>query len=417
MRLLPLSNRILYFTRPVARRIARFRQSVSGRILTAAIIVAGLASVVKAVSLAKEMFIARRFGAGDALDAFYVACLLPAFLSGIVGESFNAAFIPTYIEVREREGRQAAERLFSSAAVFNLALLVAVSLLLAMLQSWLLPLLGSGFGPSKLNLTRLLFFISLASLSLSGLNTLWRATLNADERFVFTAISPIMTPVLILAVLLVAGVLWGIYALAIGTVLGVAGELAVSGYGLWRRGRRLIPRWYGFDRSLRKVLAQYAPMVVGAVLMGSTVLVDQAMAAMLGSGSVAALNYANKLLAMILNIGLSSLSIAVLPSLDNRVRDGAADVSDNQVFGTADRVRLPGRCFYGARRSSGRARSNSIVSAIAFLLDWRLIRACNLLIEAQSDFNVGNDNQCHCERCAKLCLHENVWFGRNRTFD
>jgi putative peptidoglycan lipid II flippase len=109
-------------------------------------------------------------------------------------------------------------------------------------------------------------------------------------------------------------VLWGIYALAIGTGLGVAGELAVSGYGLWRRGRRLIPRWYGFDRSLRKVLAQYAPMVVGAVLMGSTVLVDQAMAAMLGSGSVAALNYANKLLAMILNIGLSSLSIAVLPS-------------------------------------------------------------------------------------------------------
>jgi len=198
--------------------------------------------------------------------------------------------------------------------VFNLVLLVTVSAILAMLQKWLLPLLGSSFGPSKLSLARMLFFISLASLSLSGLNTLWRATLNADERFVFTAISPIMTPTLILAALLVAGALWGVYALAFGTVLGAAGELAVSGYGLWQRGRRLVPRWYGFDRSLRKVLAQYAPMVVGAVLMGSTVLVDQAMAAMLGSGSVSALNYSNKLLAMILNIGLSSLSIAVLPS-------------------------------------------------------------------------------------------------------
>ena len=48
--------------------------------------------------------------------------------------------------------------------------------------------------------------------------------------------------------------------------------------------------------------------------MGSTILVDQSMAAMLGSGSVAALNYANKLTSLLLSIGVSSLATAVLPS-------------------------------------------------------------------------------------------------------
>jgi putative peptidoglycan lipid II flippase len=65
------------------------------------------------------------------------------------------------------------------------------------------------------------------------------------------------------------------------------------------------------------VLAQTAPLIVGSVLLGSSTLVDQSMAAMLGSGSVSALNYANKVIPMLLNIGTSSLSMAVLPRLSS----------------------------------------------------------------------------------------------------
>src|SRR6185437_15751780 len=128
--------------------------------------------------------------------------LLPGFVSSIVGESFNAAFIPTYIEVREKRGKAAAQRLFSSAGVFNLIVLVVVGLILAASQGWLLPLLGSSFPPRKLAMTKSLLFIFLGLLSISGLNALWRAALNADERFAITAVAPIMNPLLILVTLL-----------------------------------------------------------------------------------------------------------------------------------------------------------------------------------------------------------------------
>ena len=150
----------------LVRTIAGFGDSANGRILRAAITVAGLACLVKIVSLAKEVLVARRFGAGDALDAFYVAVLLPGFLTGVVASSFNAAFIPTYIEIRERDGSVAAQRLFSGVSALGLAVLVVICLLLALSQRWLLPLLGSSFGPAKLELARLLFFVVLISLVL-----------------------------------------------------------------------------------------------------------------------------------------------------------------------------------------------------------------------------------------------------------
>lgn len=287
--------------------------SANRRILSAATTVARVVILVKAASLAKEMLIARKFGAGDVLDAFYIALLLPSFLGSVVEGCFDAAFIPIYIEVREREEGATANRLFSNVAVFNLAILALVGLVLAALQRWLLPMLGSGFTSQKLALARPLFFVFLASMSLVGLSVLWRAALKAHEWFTLTSIVPICNPITIVILLLVAGS-GGIYALAAGSVLGTVGELVAAGYGLRRLGVPLVPRWSGIDSWTRRVLWQYAPTVTGALLMGGTTLVDPAMAAMLGSGSVSALNYAYKLPAVVLNVGLSSLSTAILPS-------------------------------------------------------------------------------------------------------
>jgi putative peptidoglycan lipid II flippase len=297
----------------VAGKMGWLSESVNGRIFTAVLMIAALASLVKIVSLAKEMLIARIFGTGDALDAFYVAFLLPGFLGNIVN-SFGSAFLPTYIQVRETEGDLAAQRIFSSVAAFNLAALLGLSLLLAVTAQWLLPIIGSGFRPEKLALTRTLFLISMGLLLANGLSMLWRAMLNAREYFALTALAPIVNPVIILVATVASSGSRRIYALALGTVLGTVGELAIIGYGLWHLGISIIPRWYGLTGPVRQVLGQAAPAAVGAILLSANILIDQSMAAMLGSGSVAALNYANKLVSLLLSIGVSSLTTAVFPT-------------------------------------------------------------------------------------------------------
>src|SRR5918911_4982265 len=90
------------------------RGSTNRRIFTAMLTVGALSVIVKLAATLKEVAFAHRFGASDELDAFLIAFLLPSVVMNIVAGSFNAALIPTYIEVRDRDGREAAQRLFAS---------------------------------------------------------------------------------------------------------------------------------------------------------------------------------------------------------------------------------------------------------------------------------------------------------------
>ena len=298
---------------------ARPSLTAARKIFNATASVAACSAIVALGSTAKELAVARWFGRGDALDAFLIAFLLPSFLVNLVAGSFNAAMIPTFIQVREREGKEAAQRLFSGVMVVSLALLVAVSLVVGILAPYFLPFLGSGFNPAKLILTRRLLYALLPFIALSGLAVAWTAVLNAGEHFSLPALSAILTPLSIIAFLLLLGRAWGIFTLAVGTVTGVALQAAVLGWLLRVRGVRLEPRWYGWHPSLRKVIGQYVPMLAGALLMGSTELVNQSMAAMLEPGSVAALNYARKIVSLFIVVGATPLGTAALPYFSQMV--------------------------------------------------------------------------------------------------
>ena len=175
------------------------------KIFNAAASVAVCSAIAGLGSTAKELVVARWFGRGDALDAFLIAFLLPSFLVNLVAGSFNSAVIPTFIQVREREGKEAAQRLFSGVMVVSLGLLVGVSILVGILAPYFLPLLGSGFSPAKLMLTRRLLYALLPFIALSGLAVTWTAVLNAGEQFGLPALSAILTPLSIIAFLLLLG--------------------------------------------------------------------------------------------------------------------------------------------------------------------------------------------------------------------
>jgi len=295
--------------------------SVNRRIFAAMITVGAFTLVVKAIGILRQLVIADQFGTSDALDAFLIAFLVPSFAVNVVAGSFNAAFMPTYIQIRAEQNREAAQRLFSSVTVGSTILIVVISGLLALLSPYIISVIGSGFSPDKQALTRSIFFVVLPVLVISSLATIWASILNAGERFVLAALAPIMTPVVTVIALLAMGTLWGIYALAIGTVGGFFLEAVLLAWGLRREHFSLVPRWYGMDPAARQVAKQYAPMAAGALLMSSTDLVDQSMAAMLGPGSVSALSYGSKVVALIIGMGSIALGTAVFPYFSRMVAE------------------------------------------------------------------------------------------------
>ena len=271
--------------------------------------------------MVKELIVARWFGRSDALDAFLIAFLLPSFLLGLVMGGVESALIPTFIRIRQAQGSEAAQKLFSSILLLSLLLLLATTVLLSLLAPLYLPYLGSGFSAAKLRLTRELLYALLPFIVFSGIATCASAVLNAGERFALPALTPILTPlVTILFVELGAGK-WSAFTLAGGAVAGSALEATFLLRSLRAQGIHFSLRWHGLDPATRSVIGQYAPMLAGAFLVGSTSIVDQSMAAMLPAGSVAALSYAYKVISVILALGAAALGSAALPYFSKMVAD------------------------------------------------------------------------------------------------
>jgi putative peptidoglycan lipid II flippase len=298
--------------------------SVNRRIFAATLTVGGLSFFAHVCTAAKELVVAYQFGTADALDAFLIAFLVPSFVISVVASSLPPAFIPVYLEVQHREGREAAERLYVGVTGWSLLILVGISSIMVLLSPMLLGLLGSGFDDEKLHLTRSLYFMMLPILTLKGLTTVWTTRLNATDDFAFASCVPILTPILTVAVLLFGVGRLGIHALSTGAVIGALLELVMVAWYLRSLGIALIPRWSGWwSPSLAEVMKQYGPGVAGALFMASTMLVDQAMAAMLGPGSVSTLSYGGKVVSFTLAIGATALGTAVLPHFSRMV--SAAD--------------------------------------------------------------------------------------------
>jgi len=288
------------------------KSSINRQIMTATIIVGLLTGVGKLASTGKELIVAWRFGTGNDLDAFVMAMVAPAFIVTIVAESFKAALIPTYIEVRAQQGQGAAQRLFSGVTMRAIALLIAASVLMASTSPLYLPFLASGFDPSKLQLTSRLLWCLCPVILLFGIVNIWGGVLNAGEKFALAAITPMLTP-LATAFMLLAFPSWGVYSLVAGLICGSAIEIIILGLGLRRQGVKILPKLSQHDANVSRVFKQYLPVTIGSFLMCSTQIVDQSMAAMLSAGSVSALSYANRVIALPLTLVTLALGTAVVP--------------------------------------------------------------------------------------------------------
>lgn len=287
--------------------------SVNRRIFRAAAWLGGAGVFVKFVAIFKEMAVAGVYGRSNAIEAFFAAALIPALLVNLFAESMNQALVPTLVKVRELEGRERAQELFSSSLLWMCLLLAAACGAAALAAHGLLPLAASHFSAAKLALSIRLFYGLLPVALFTGVATLCTGVLNTFDRFAGPALAPMANSIaIILGVLLLGGRL-GIWAMVYATLAGALVHAALVGGMMHHHGLRLRPRWHGMSAATREVARQYGPVMLSGVVASGGLVVDQAMAAMLPAGSVSALVYANRFVSVVLTLAAGSVAAAVTP--------------------------------------------------------------------------------------------------------
>jgi putative peptidoglycan lipid II flippase len=285
------------------------------RIITDTFTIGVLIALAKLAGAAKTVIAAHYFGAGDQLDAYFIAFLIPAFIGDVLSGGITQCLLPIFVEVRASSGLAEAQRLYVNVLLASAGLLALVAGLLALFPGIALQLVAGGFSPAKLALTRTLLFVMLPILPLSALSVTWRTLLNAGERFAIAALTTMLTPLMSIVFLVSFGNSRGAYPLALGTVVGALLEAAVLGAAVSASGISLFARPSGFGGSVRRVLVQYWPVASSNIIMGGSSVIDQMMAATLAPGSVSVLNYGTRVASVILAIGPAALGTAILPRL------------------------------------------------------------------------------------------------------
>lgn len=279
-------------------------QGVASRVVSGFMTVAMLTVVSKAVSFLKDATIAHHFGTADALDAYMLAFTFLAFAATVLGGGLPEAFLPVYAEVKHRLGPVSANRFGIQASLIQLGTLLAAALLIWVLAPVLIRLTTQGFSDAKQMLATSLMHRLMPFLVLFGLSHQLAIWLRADKQFAISASAPVIVPAGIILSLVISGDKATVDDLVAGTVWGaLAHTLVLAAAIRWRMKRRAEqpPRWLnGADPALGGMVRRAAPFLMAGVVFSSAVVIDQAMAAWLESGSVAVLGYTEKICGIIL---------------------------------------------------------------------------------------------------------------------
>jgi putative peptidoglycan lipid II flippase len=293
---------------------------------------AGAATLASRVlGLVREQVLAALFGAGNEMDAFFVAFRIPNLVRDLFAEgAMSAAFVPAFTRQLTAHGRAAAWRLANN--VLNALLVVTLTLVLAgiVFARPLVMLFAGDYAsvPGKLELTVWLARVMLPFLATVAVATVAMGMLNSLHHYFIPALSPAMFNIATIAcALLLVPVMPSlglppIMAIAIAVLLGGLGQVLIQWPALRREGFRyalvLDPR----DAALRHVVMLIGPGVIGLAATQINIFVNTLLATGQGTGAVSWLTYAFRL--MYLPIGLFGVSIATasLPTVSRRAADG-----------------------------------------------------------------------------------------------
>jgi len=291
--------------------------------------VAGLVS--RILGLAREMSIAHLYGNSDAADAFWAAFTGPDMLYIIVaGGALSAAFLPLFLETREKEGEEAGWQLVGAlmgtlgaiVALLSLGIMLAAPLVVhALVPKWET---GSDKYQMCVLFTRLIAVQPLL-LAISALTT---SIYNSFRQFIVPAVAWQLYNIAILAATWLGywylGKERGLQAAAIGVVAGAALMVAVQIPGLIRAGMHWRVHFAPQAPKVKIYFARFGTVVLGTALPYAVLFWLPSVFGSYFPGSVTTLRYSMRLFFLPFSLFSVSIATAAFPALSAEALKGGA---------------------------------------------------------------------------------------------
>lgn len=286
-------------------------------------IVSSMTLISRVIGFMRDMVLANLFGAGLALDAFFVAFKIPNFMRRLFAEgAFSQAFVPVLAEYRRTRTEQEVREFIS----YIMGTLGAVLLLVTLLAEVAAPAIVTAFAPgflrdpSRFELACDMLKITFPYLLFISLTALSGAILNTYNRFAVPAFTPVLLNLSMIwaAFFLAPRLAMPITALAWGVCLAGVLQLLFQLPFLWRLRLLLLPKIRPTDPGVIRVMKLMLPALFGVSVAQISILIDTLFASFLPVGSVSWLYYSDRMTNLPLGVFGVAIATVILPNLSKR---------------------------------------------------------------------------------------------------
>ncbi len=292
---------------------------VSGQTPQSHVAIAGSTFFIMAATLAstvlgffREVVNAKFYGTAWEMDTFLAAATIPTILFGLFQGALVNALVPTFSEYVALGDEEQGWRLANTIINGVFAVTAACAVLGFVFAPYIVPLIAHGFPPPQMgvaiHMTRWLM-PSIVAVSLSGVFT---AILNAYHRFRVAALTGVAINVATMACVIFLNHRLGIFALVLGTALGMVAQMAIQLPAIFLTGRYR-PIIDIRHPGLRRVGEVLMPIIAGSAAGQVALFFDRYFASTLSPGYMAGMNYANKLVNFPQSIFAAAIATVIFP--------------------------------------------------------------------------------------------------------
>lgn len=280
-------------------RIKSLRNTVSGLI--------AITVFSQLIAFIRESIFAYYYGTSMFSDAYVMASQIPVTLFAVVSTSISTVILPIYTMKIEKEGEETAQ-IFLKSAIIMFTIICAVFVIIC--EAFPIPIVKI-FAPSfsgevlatTIQYVRILFPTIIATV-LTNIITVYY---NAGNNFFYPTVVAITHNVTAIAAMVFFARQIGVDAIVWGTFIGIVANalfLIIPHIEILRGKIEIQSTW----NDVKHVLSRVIPVTIGVGIAEINRIIDRAVASGLDTGSITALNYANKLTVVFSALILSAVT-------------------------------------------------------------------------------------------------------------
>jgi putative peptidoglycan lipid II flippase len=282
----------------------------------------------------RQVAIAHLLGTSRVADIYLVAFAVPEFVFIALPIILSPAFLPIFSRLRQEEGEaiawQFARRVLQILGLALIGLTILSALFAPVFLTWISP----GFSSLEQEQTLAVFYPMLPGILFMGIATLISTILQVYRRFLHSVIITTVYNLVFIVSLFCLPIPQTVMRASWAVTLGAAAAMLYLLPFWWRQTRAHA----GLVRTVSSVQVRdwsyfTIQLALGYGIHHLIIFVDRAMATMLGSGSVAALSYANQLTLVIVQLSGLAVSTVMFPGLAEKVMSGDLKSAGQELAG------------------------------------------------------------------------------------